>query len=135
MKTSLYILTAIFTLTSALRGSIDNSPGLVEDEIFERALAQDTGCPYANKALVYFKIKVNVIPGRDTCLPGEHEKFSFRINAALYDVGLADEDVTMVARVCVKPGRSRLLQEFQRLLTGGWTYNGGGVSISKSTSV
>lgn len=131
MKTILYILTTLFTLTAALRGSIDNAPDLIEDEVPERALAQFTDCPYANKALVYFKISVQVIPGKDTCLPGEHEKFSFRINTALHDVGLADDDVKMVGRVCIKPGHSRLLQEFQRLLTGGWFYNGGGVSVSK----
>lgn len=137
MKTSLYILTTIIAVATSLRGSIDEGQSSVEDEFVERVLKK-TCKAEKSSALVYFEVETAVNPSADAylCSRGQREKMGIRINTALKDVGVDDTDATttMVAKVCVIPssGGHRLLRDSQRFLTGGWTYNGGGVSSLES---
>lgn len=94
-------------------------------------------CTAQQKTRMFFEVTTTVLPSpNSTCTSHEKELYGNIINRALREAGVADEDVSVVGKVCVKPGSRRQLLNggFRRQLDdssdggggGNWGYNGGG---------
>lgn len=120
-----YIFVAISAVVSAAN---TREPQAIDDLLTERVLS--FSCPAGKNEIVTFEVEAIIHP--DTSAPGcndaQKEDVGELINDALLEVGIGDSqidgDTTFVAQVCKDPYPSRI----RRTLTGGWTYNGGGVS-------
>lgn len=131
-----YIFVAISAVVSAAntRGAAHVEPQAIDDLLTERVLS--FSCPAGQNEIVTFEVEAVIHPDTSAsgCNDAQKEDVGELINDALLEVGIGgsqiDGDTTFVAQVCKNPYSSRRIR---RTLTGGWTYNGGGVSTHVPT--